>query len=79
MEAYEIRLELLKMAKDLLMEDWHCKRQAIDNVYCQKRDMAMTQEYNQYVVEYPDVPPAPTSNEITELAGKLNEFVSRRI
>lgn len=78
MEAYEIRLELLKMAKDLLMEDWHGKRQAIDNVYCQKRDIQMSQEYNQQVVEYPDIPPAPSSKEIIELAGRLNEFVSRR-
>ena len=78
MEAYEIRLELLKMSKDLLMEDWHSKRQAIENVYFQRRDIAMAQEYNQVVAEYPEMPPVPGSDEITALAGKLNEFVSRR-
>jgi len=78
MEAYEIRLELLKMAKDILMEDWNCQRQALELVYFQKRDIAMTQEYNQEVIEYPEIPPAPSSNAIIELASKLNEFVSRR-
>jgi hypothetical protein len=78
MEAYEIRLELLKMAKDILMEDWHSKKQAIDSVYCQKRDIQMIQEYNQQVVEYPEIPAVPSSTAITELASKLNEFVSKR-
>lgn len=79
MDAYEIRLELLKMSKDLLMEDWHGKRQAIDNVYSQKRDIAMAVEYHQHVVEYPELPPVPTSDEITSLAVKLNDFVSRKV
>jgi ubiquinone biosynthesis protein COQ9 len=78
MEAYEIRLELLKMAKDILMEDWYCKRNAIESVYSQKRDISMAQEYNRYVVDYPDIPEVPTSDNITALASKLNEFVSRR-
>ena len=78
MEAYEIRLELLKMAKDLLMEAWNGKRQALEIVYFQKRDIAMAVEYHQHVVDYPELPPVPSSNEITSLAGKLNEFVSRK-
>jgi len=78
MDAYEIRLELLKMAKDILMEDWNCQRQALELVYFQKRDIAMTQEYNQEVIEYPALPTVPSSVDITELASKLNEFVSKR-
>lgn len=78
MEAYEIRLELLRMAKDLLMEDWHSKRQSIDNVWCQKRDIAMSDECSKHVVDYPEIPLIPSSDEITSLAGKLNEFVSRK-
>jgi len=77
MNAYEIRLELLKMAKDLLMEDWHAQRQALENVYFQKRDIAMTRDYNQEVVEFPQIPPAPKSDKITELASQLNNFVSQ--
>ena len=79
MDAYEIRLELLKMAKDLLMEDWHGKRQAVESVYLQQRDIAMSREGRQQVVEYPEIPPSPSSKEITDLASRLNEFVSRRI
>jgi len=78
MDAYEIRLELLKMSKDLLMDEWNRKHMALENVYYQKRDIAMAQENNQHVVEYPELPPAITSDAITELANKLNEFVSRR-
>jgi hypothetical protein len=78
MDAYEIRLELLKMSKDILMDDWHCKRNAIENVYFQTREIQMSQEYNQQVVDYPEVPEVPSSRDITELASKLNEFVSRK-
>lgn len=78
MEAYEIRLELLKMAKDILMEDWHAQRMAVENVYFQKREIQMSQEYNQQVVEFPEQPQVPSSKAITDLASKLNEFVSRR-
>ena len=78
MEAYEIRLELLKMAKEILMEDWQCHRQALENVYYQKRDVAMSDGGTREIVTYPDLPPAVTSDNITELANKLNEFVSRR-
>ncbi|CAB4123028.1 hypothetical protein UFOVP29_187 [uncultured Caudovirales phage] len=79
MDAYEIRLELLKMSKDLLMEEWNRKHMALENVYYQKRDIAMAQEHNQYIVDFPELPPAVTSDNITELANKLNEFVSRRV
>jgi hypothetical protein len=50
MDAYEIRLELLKMSKDLLMEEWHRKNMALENVYFQTREIAM-QSSNQTVVE----------------------------
>ena len=78
MDAYEIRLELLKMSKDLLMEDWNSQRHALENVYFQKREIAMAQESNQTVVDYPTLPAVPSSNTITELANKLNDFVSKR-
>jgi len=78
MDAYEIRLELLKMSKDMLMEDWNSQRHALENVYFQKREIAMAQESNQTVVDYPTLPAVPSSNTITELANKLNDFVSKR-
>jgi hypothetical protein len=78
MEAYEIRLELLKMSKELLMEEWYCKRESIDKVYTQKRDIQMDLEYNKQVVEYPEIPSVPTSELIIELANSLNVFVSKR-
>jgi len=78
MEAYEIRLELLKMAKDLLMEDWRLRHEALQNVYSQRRDMAMSREYNQVLVDYPELPSMPSSIDINNLATEFNTFVSKR-
>lgn len=69
---------LVGMTQDRLMEEWNRKHMALENVYYQKRDIAMAQEHNQYIVDYPELPPAVTSDNITELANKLNDFVSRR-
>jgi hypothetical protein len=50
---------------------------ALENVYFQTREIAM-QSSNQTVVDYPELPAAVTSDDITALAHTLNEFVSRR-
>lgn len=78
MDAYEIRLELLKMAQGLLMEEWHAKKTAIENVYFQEREIVMSKEYDRRVVKYPEIPSVPSSRDIADLASKFNQFVSRR-
>jgi len=46
MTPFEIRLELLKMAKDMLSEDYHGKREVISN------DWHMNQPKNIYRGQY---------------------------
>jgi hypothetical protein len=81
--GYEIRLELLKMAKEMLEQDWHAHR-----------DMAMT-EFNNKVSfahakaesagfqnsDFPAMPsfkPFPTEEEIIKKAKVLNEFINQK-
>lgn len=77
MNAYEIRLELLKMSKDLLMEEWHARLRSAENVYFQQREIAMASEWKKEIVPALEIPEAVTVEKITELAGSLNDFVSR--
>jgi hypothetical protein len=78
MDAYEIRLELLKMSRDILMEDWSRRNSAVEYQYFQQREIAMRAEHNPEFVPYPTMPAAPTSSEITELARSFKDFVSSK-
>jgi len=81
--GYEIRLELLKMAKEMLEQNWHAER-----------DLTMT-EFNNKVgfahakaehtgwdkAELPSIPtfkPFPTEAEIIAKATVLNQFINQR-
>lgn len=75
--GYKIRYDLLAMAKDILMEEWNRKCQAAEQEYFQQVDINRNLQSSQ-LVQYPDVPAAPTSSGIIKLAGQLNDFVSRR-
>ena len=74
---YQLRFDLLQMAKDLLMEEWHAKRNSIERefeerVRCEEKVGGATP------IRFPDLPKVPSVDRITELAGELNGFVSRR-
>ena len=74
--GYEIRLELLKMAKDSLDMEFHSKRDLVMfdfNVRCQ-----WAAQNGQEIPEMPDVPATPTVQEITERAKELNEFINQK-
>jgi len=77
MEAFEIRLELVRMAKDLLMEEWHANRNAADCQFTLDRELSLKNQ-NGEPVNYPSIAPVPSVEEITKVAVKLNAFVSRR-
>ena len=74
--GYEIRLELLKMAKE-----------SLDVEYLSKRDLVMF-EYNvkcqwaaqngKEIPDRPELPPGPTMIDITERAKELNEFINQK-
>lgn len=74
---YQIRFDLLNMANHLLMEQWYAKRNALEmewnhKISCRERTG------DNHVVPFPEIPSAPTVDEITELASALNSFVSRK-
>jgi hypothetical protein len=72
---FEIRLELLKMAKDMLTEDYYGKREVINNDWQMKIESA---KLNGGVVpDHPGFPPYPTEAEIIAKAQQLNGFVSQ--
>ena len=71
---FEIRLELLKMAKDMLTEDYYGKREVINNDWQMKIESA---KLNGGVMpDHPGFPPYPTEAEIISKAQQLNGFVS---
>lgn len=74
MTPFEIRLELLKMAKDMLSDEYYGKREQISNDWSTKVDSA---KLNGGVIpEHPGFPTFPSENEIIAKATALNGFVS---
>ena len=74
MTPFEIRLELLKMAKDMLTEDYYGKREVISNDWSTKVDVAKVNGGS--IPDHPGFPPYPTETEIISKAHTLNGFVS---
>ena len=74
MTPFEIRLELLKMAKDMLSDDYYGKRESISNQYASQCEYAKLN--GQPVPDHPGFPPFPNESEIVTKANALNGFVS---
>jgi hypothetical protein len=67
---YEIRLEILKMAKDMVFEPIYQKRQTlVDEYHCKLTDA------NRGVIAYPTLPDFPSSTDIVAKAEELKKFV----
>ena len=75
MTPFEIRLELLKMARDMLEQDYYGKREMISNEYASKCDHAKI--HGTEVPAHPGFPAYPTETEIIKKATELNGFVSQ--
>jgi len=71
---FEIRLELLKMAKELLLEDFNSSKERLINEWQVKVESAKLN--GQAIPEHPAFPTYPTENEIINKAQALNGFVS---
>ncbi len=74
MTPFEIRLELLKMAKDMLSDDYYGKRESISNQYASQCEYAKLN--GQPVPDHPGFPSFPNESEIVTKANALNGFVS---
>jgi hypothetical protein len=78
---YEIRLELLKLAKESLYEPVFQKRQNLMDEFMSKREVFVgmsgpTEE--QLALQFPIMPDFPSTNDIITEAEKLNQFVSQQ-
>ncbi len=71
---FEIRLELLKMAKDLLLEGYVSNKERLINEWQVKVESAKLN--GQAIPDHPEFPTYPSENDIINKAQALNGFVS---
>jgi hypothetical protein len=71
---FEIRLELLKMAKELLMEEYTSNKDRLINEWHVKVESAKLN--GQVIPEHPAFPTYPSETDIINKAQSLNGFVS---
>jgi len=74
MTPFEIRLELLKMAKDMLNDEYYGKREQISNDWHMKVESAKLNGGT--IPDHPGFPSIPSENDIIAKASALNGFVS---
>ena len=74
MTPFEIRLELLKMAKDMISDEYYGKREVISNDWTTKVEAA--RHAGQLAPDHPGFPAYPSETEIILKAQVLNGFVS---
>ena len=71
---FEIRLELLKMAKDMLSDDYYGKREQISNDWSMQCETAKIK--GETPPAHPGFPQYPSETDIIAKAQSLNGFVS---
>jgi len=81
--GYGIRLELLKMAKEMLEQDWHAHRDMLRAQWEQEVNLVQIRAHSldQAVEAVPTQPtfrPFPTEEEIIKKARVLNDFISAK-
>jgi len=74
MTPFEIRLELLKMAKDMLNDEYYGKREQISNDWHMKVESAKLNGGT--IPDHPGFPAIPSEVDIIAKAQVLNGFVS---
>ena len=71
---FEIRLELLKMAKDMLNDEYYGKREQVSNDWATKVESAKLN--GGIIPDHPGFPAIPSEQDIIVKATALNGFVS---
>ena len=75
MTPFEIRLELLKMAKDMLTDEYFGKREQISNNW--QTQIETSRLKGETPPPHPGFPDFPSEAEIVKKATELNSFVSQ--
>jgi hypothetical protein len=71
---FEIRLELLKMAKDMLVEEYYGKRDQLQEDWRIRVEVAKLN--GGAIPDHPAVPAYPSETDVINKAKELNGFVS---
>jgi len=74
MTPFEIRLELLKMARDMLYDDYHAQSNRLQSEWHVKCETARAK--GEVPPEHPALPSIPSEADIISKAATLNGFVS---
>ena len=75
MTPFEIRLELLKMAKDMLVEEYYGKKEQVTQDWQVRVENA--RHAGSAPPEHPPLPTYPTEADVVAKATQLNGFVSQ--
>lgn len=73
---FEIRLELLKMAKEMLEQDYFAQRERISSDWNSMVSVAMST--NATPPKHPEFPSYPSEEDIIAKAAILNSFISKQ-
>ena len=66
---FEIRLDLLRLAKESLFEPYYAQRSSVEMKWHADREAKLS-------VEFPAMPVPPSTEDVIAEAKKLNEFIS---
>ncbi len=75
MTPFELRLELLKMARDMLVESYFGEREIISNTWQNQIESARLKGGEP--PPHPGFPAYPSESQIIQKADELNKFVSQ--
>lgn len=81
--GYAIRLELLKMSKEMLEQDWHANREMVTRQWEQEVNLVQiragaSRSPVESIPAQPTLKPFPTEEEIIKKARVLNDFISAK-
>ena len=74
LSPFEVRLQILQMAKDMLEQDYFAQREKVSNEYASRCDVAKI--HGTEIPSHPGFPSYPSESEIIQKAQTLNGFVS---